>query len=42
MIVKYQGEAEQARATLGCPVHVIPNGVDLARFTPRVAAPSSA
>ncbi len=29
VIVKYEAEAEQARDTLGAPVHVIPNGVDL-------------
>ncbi|MEO7327642.1 MAG: glycosyltransferase [Minicystis sp.] len=29
VIVKYETEAAQARALLGAPVHVIPNGVDL-------------
>lgn len=29
VVVKYQGEAERARRTLGAPVHVIPNGVTL-------------
>jgi glycosyltransferase involved in cell wall biosynthesis len=29
MIVKFEAEAEQARATLGAPVHVVPNGIDL-------------
>ena len=29
VIVKYGGEAERARRTLGAPVHVIPNGVAL-------------
>lgn len=29
VIVKYEAEAAQARALLGAPVHVIPNGVDL-------------
>ena len=29
MIVKYEAEAAQARATLGAPVHVVPNGIDL-------------
>ncbi|MGC4091137.1 MAG: glycosyltransferase family 4 protein [Polyangiaceae bacterium] len=29
VIVKYAGEAELARRVLGCPVHVIPNGVDV-------------
>lgn len=29
MIVKYEAEAELARATLGAPVHVVPNGIDL-------------
>ena len=36
IIVKYQGEAERARRTLGAPVHVIPNGVArLEGFEPR-------
>lgn len=33
-IVKYAEEAEQARRTLGCPVHVVPNGMDLSSFVP--------
>jgi glycosyltransferase involved in cell wall biosynthesis len=30
VVVKYAAEAETARALLGTPVHVIPNGIDLA------------
>lgn len=30
-IVKYRGERERAESTLGCPVHVIPNGVPIPR-----------
>ena len=33
VIVKYGGESERARQTLGAPVHVIPNGVALAEGT---------
>jgi glycosyltransferase involved in cell wall biosynthesis len=38
-VVKYAAEAEQMRATLGCPVTIIPNGVPLADFPPVVPAP---
>jgi glycosyltransferase involved in cell wall biosynthesis len=34
-IVKYEAEAARAAAVLGCPVHVIPNGVPLASAAPR-------
>jgi glycosyltransferase involved in cell wall biosynthesis len=34
-IVKYEAEAARATAVLGCPVHVIPNGVPLASAAPR-------
>jgi glycosyltransferase involved in cell wall biosynthesis len=37
-IVKYQGEAERAAAMLGCPVHVIPNGVPVAAAARRLPA----
>jgi hypothetical protein len=33
-VVKYGAEAARAAATLGCPVHVIPNGVPLDRSVP--------
>lgn len=32
VIVKYGAEADRARELLGCPVHVIPNGVDIDRL----------
>ena len=35
-IVKYQAEAERAAAMLGCPVHVIPNGVPVDAVVPRL------
>jgi glycosyltransferase involved in cell wall biosynthesis len=34
VIVKYAAEAARAAATLGCPVHVIPNGVPLTEVAP--------
>jgi glycosyltransferase involved in cell wall biosynthesis len=34
VIVKYEAEAPRAAAALGCPVHVIPNGVPLADPVP--------
>lgn len=32
VVVKYAGEAERARRTLGAPVHVVPNGVVLGPY----------
>lgn len=41
VIIKYGAEAEQARAALGAPVHVVPNGVDLGPPpAPRSAGPT--
>jgi glycosyltransferase involved in cell wall biosynthesis len=34
VIVKYQGEAQQAAEALGAPVHVVPNGVLLSEAAP--------
>jgi glycosyltransferase involved in cell wall biosynthesis len=34
VIVKYQGEAQQAAEALGAPVHVVPNGVPLSEAAP--------